>query len=174
MKLHSLIQKPSCAITGDIGHRTFHQVYTIYNDIIYDGYKELTIFINSLGGCCATCSAIVFLLRDLKKQGVHITTIGSGNVASAGAIIFMEGDHRYCMPDVDFMVHKPAIYNFGSLTEAELEERLKEIQKKSIWDDYIKKIKLTKAQKKLYDGGKDVTFSPYQMSKNGILTGRLT
>ena len=175
MRISTLIKENTVFLTGDVDHRFYKSALKLYHTIKERRWEDITIYINSDGGDAAICSAVVFLLRDLQKKGVYITMVASGYVASAGAIIFMQGDERYAMPDSRILIHKPSISSWKySQNENDLKEQLKHLKRKNIWDDYLKGVKLTDKQRKAYNDGLDVDFSVNQCLKNGILTGRLT
>ena len=175
MKISRLLREAHVSLVGDVGYGLYRQVLKVYGYAIKERISKLSFFISSDGGCCATGASIIFLLRDLKKNGVEITMVGGGTVASAAMAIFMEGDKRYAMPESTYMTHKASIGSYKwALNENDLKDQLKAIEKKTILDDHLKMIRMTKKQRKDYDDGKDVNFSVNQALKNGILTGRLT
>lgn len=174
MKISKLFSKPHSKLMGGIGDRAYANMFDIYSTVLESGCTDLTLFISSHGGDAASCAAILFLLRDLKKRGVKLTTVGGGWVASAGFIIFMEGQRRYALPETCFLTHKPSIgLGYGSFTENDLKELLIPLKKSTMLNDHLQKIKMSKKQKSNYSEGKDVEFSVWQGLKNGILTGRL-
>ena len=52
---------------------------------------------------------------EIKASSAHVTIIGSGYVASAGAFIMQAADHRIMRPHARFMIH----YGSGGIYDAE-------------------------------------------------------
>lgn len=172
--MKQLETKDKIIIAGTVNEKSYAYFAQQYWHILQGGQKEIVFFFTSGGGCCSICASILFLLRDLKKRGIRITMVGAGVLASAGLIIFMEGDERYCLPETWLMAHQPWVVPPDGINLKQAQDLVKTLDRKSLVSDYIKKIKLTKEQTKVYADGGDVVFTMSQALKNGILTGRLS
>ncbi len=72
-----------------------------------DSQDEIRIFINSPGGHVESGDTIFDMIRFVKSP---VKVIGTGWVASAGALIFAaaELENRYSLPNTRFLLHQPA------------------------------------------------------------------
>lgn len=69
--------------------------------------EEIRIFINSPGGHVESGDTIFDMIRFVKAP---VKVIGTGWVASAGALIYSAADreNRYSLPNTRFLLHQPA------------------------------------------------------------------
>ncbi len=69
--------------------------------------NPITMFISSPGGHVESGDMVHDLIRFIKPT---VRIIGSGWVASAGAMIFVgaQRENRYCLPNTRFLLHQPA------------------------------------------------------------------
>lgn len=104
-----------------------------------DPEKEITLYINSLGGEVQSGLAVYDFMKLIKAP---IRTVCIGTAASMGAILFLAGDRRSMMPNSRVMIHDPAPGG-GSLSgmkPAAIEEKLAELKKtQKITVDIIKR-----------------------------------
>lgn len=72
-----------------------------------DSQDEIRIFINSPGGHVESGDTIFDMIRFVKSP---VKVIGTGWVASAGALIFAAAklENRYSLPNTRFLLHQPA------------------------------------------------------------------
>lgn len=72
-----------------------------------DSDEEIKIFINSPGGHVESGDTIFDMIRFIKAP---VKVIGTGWVASAGALIYAAADrkNRYSLPNTRFLLHQPA------------------------------------------------------------------
>ncbi|KGO88093.1 hypothetical protein Q765_03295 [Flavobacterium rivuli WB 3.3-2 = DSM 21788] len=122
-------------ISGQIG--TFDGVAGVeLIDIVSQVKKQpeathFNVHINSDGGLVDVGFDIYDYLVSLQASGIHITTIGSGIVASIATIIFMAGSVRQVRVNTPFMIHLPWGGTTGnSDTLAEFTDRLRVVEKK--------------------------------------------
>jgi len=95
------------------------------------------VVITSEGGLVDVGFDIYNYLESLKATK-HITTIGTGIVASVATVIFMAGNVRQIMPGTEFMVHLPHTEASGNAdTLREVSEYLAKYEKKML--DFYKK-----------------------------------
>jgi ATP-dependent Clp protease protease subunit len=69
--------------------------------------KPINLFVNSQGGHVESGDTIHDVVRFIKPR---VRMIGTGWVASAGALIFVAAkkEDRYCLPNTRFLLHQPA------------------------------------------------------------------
>ncbi len=72
-----------------------------------ESQNEIRIFINSPGGHVESGDTIFDMIRFVKSP---VKVIGTGWVASAGALIFAaaERENRFSLPNTRFLLHQPA------------------------------------------------------------------
>lgn len=69
--------------------------------------KELTIYISSEGGSLPNCFAMIDAILFVKSAfGIHVTTFGLGEAASAGFFLLLTGDSRALFPNCMVFVHE--------------------------------------------------------------------
>ena len=72
-----------------------------------DKISELTIYISSEGGSLPACFAIIDAIDFVRDTfGVHVTTFGLGETASAGFFLLINGDTRALFPNCMVFVHE--------------------------------------------------------------------
>ena len=132
--------------------------------------QEGVMLINSCGGSVACLEAIYQTLVDTK---VRLTTIGTGTVASAAAILLAMGDERIVLPGTRYLIHH-ARQTFDRVTlqgydyetgvaeaNAILERFVEMFQKTRITEDVLK-VKCSK--------GCDWALTPYELKEYGVIT----
>jgi ATP-dependent Clp protease protease subunit len=70
------------------------------------GITKLFIYINSPGGSANDGLGLSDVIALGIKDGMDITTVAVGVVASAAVPVFASGKHRISMPNAEFMVHE--------------------------------------------------------------------
>lgn len=102
-----LIKSRKIFITGEINQKMaelkvlqLHALAHISDDPIY-------VFVSSPGGHVESGDMIFDAIRFIKPK---VYVIGSGWVASAGALIFVaaEKENRYTLPNTRFLLHQPS------------------------------------------------------------------
>jgi ATP-dependent protease ClpP protease subunit len=73
--------------------------------------KRMTIYIDTPGGLADVLVHIVNRMRELKAQGVRITTVLQVEGFSAGGLIFLEGDERIMHMTGTLMIHEIVVVN---------------------------------------------------------------
>lgn len=88
-----------------------------------DDTKEITIYINSPGGCVSDGLAVYDMIRLLNSP---IRTVCVGLAASMGAILFLAGDIRQMLPHSEIMIHDPSYSraDIGGQKPHEIQHRL--------------------------------------------------
>lgn len=81
---------------------------------------EIKIFINSPGGHVESGDTIFDMIRFVKSP---VKVIGTGWVASAGALIYSAADvdNRYSLPNTRFLLHQPAGGATGQASDIAIE-----------------------------------------------------
>ncbi|HDL18050.1 MAG TPA: ATP-dependent Clp protease proteolytic subunit, partial [Bacteroidetes bacterium] len=81
---------------------------------------EIKIYINSQGGHVESGDTIYDMIRFIKAP---VKIIGTGWVASAGALIFVAPplENRFCLPNTRFLIHQPLGGMSGSATDLAIE-----------------------------------------------------
>ena len=84
--------------------------------------RPITVYINSQGGHVEAGDTIHDMLRFVAPP---VRVVGTGWVASAGALIFVAvpRDRRYCLPNTRFLLHQPAGGMGGSASDIAIEAR---------------------------------------------------
>lgn len=85
-----------------------------------ESQDEIRIFINSPGGHVESGDTIFDMIRFVKSP---VKVIGTGWVASAGALIYAAADldNRYSLPNTRFLLHQPAGGMSGQASDIAIE-----------------------------------------------------
>ena len=90
--------------------------------LVMDGesHDEIRIFINSPGGHVESGDTIYDMIRFVQSP---VKIIGTGWVASAGALIYAAADleNRYSLPNTRFLLHQPAGGATGQASDIAIE-----------------------------------------------------
>jgi ATP-dependent Clp protease protease subunit len=94
-------------ITGGIDDKLAARVVTQLLALAQDNDDPINLFISSPGGHVESGDMVHDMVKFIKPK---VRTIGSGWVASAGALIFVGADKadRYCLPNTRFLLHEPS------------------------------------------------------------------
>ena len=86
--------------------------------------KPIDIYVNSPGGHVESGDTIHDMIRFVDAVA-PVRMIGTGWVASAGALIFAAGakDRRFCLPKTRFLLHQPMGGVRGPATDIDIEAR---------------------------------------------------
>jgi ATP-dependent Clp protease, protease subunit len=84
------------------------------------GDKPINVFISSPGGHVESGDVVHDMIKFI---GPQVRTIGSGWVASAGALIFVGADkeNRFCLPNTRFLLHQPSGSVGGQSSDIEIQ-----------------------------------------------------
>lgn len=84
--------------------------------------EPITVYINSQGGHVEAGDTIHDMLRYVEPP---IRVVGTGWVASAGALIFVAVplEQRFCLPNTRFLLHQPAGGAGGTASDIAIEAR---------------------------------------------------
>lgn len=117
-----LLNARTIVISGEINQQVAARVMSQLVALAAESDDPITVFINSQGGHVEAGDTIHDMLRFVKPE---IRMIGTGWVASAGALIFVAVplEHRYCLPNTRFLLHQPAGGAGGTASDIDIEAR---------------------------------------------------
>ena len=117
-----LLKARTIIISGEITQRVAANVMAQLLAMATESDDDITVYINSQGGHVEAGDTIHDLLRFVKPR---IIMVGTGWVASAGALIFVAvpKEHRFCLPNTRFLLHQPAGGSGGSASDIEIEAK---------------------------------------------------
>jgi ATP-dependent Clp protease protease subunit len=86
--------------------------------------KPIDVYVNSPGGHVESGDTIHDMIRFVDATA-PVRLIGTGWVASAGALIFLAGakDRRFCLPNTRFLLHQPMGGVRGPAVDIDIEAR---------------------------------------------------
>lgn len=112
-----------------------HRIYAFNSDVRKTSVEEciatlgqwarrdpgcsLTLIINSPGGSVLDGFALFDFLRWLSAKGHHITTVGTGMVASMGGILLQAGDTREFAANAQLLIHEVSSGSIGKIGDLE-------------------------------------------------------
>ena len=101
-------------LMGDIGVETCKPAieWILRNELSEDPWSEMKLFINSPGGALSDAFALIDVMRGATCK---ISTIGIGEIASAGLLIFMSGTKgkRLLTPNTSILSHQFSWSSWG-------------------------------------------------------------
>ncbi|HET9727570.1 MAG TPA: ATP-dependent Clp protease proteolytic subunit [Gemmatimonadales bacterium] len=117
-----LLRARTIIISGEITQRLASSVSSQLLALAAESDADLTMFINSQGGHVEAGDTIHDLIRFIRPK---IRMIGTGWVASAGALIYVAvpRERRFCLPNTRFLLHQPAGGAGGSASDIDIEAR---------------------------------------------------
>ncbi|MDO5528234.1 MAG: ATP-dependent Clp protease proteolytic subunit [Paracoccus sp. (in: a-proteobacteria)] len=94
-------------VAGPINDKLAQRTVAHLLALAEDGDEPINMLISSPGGHVESGDMIHDIIKFIKPR---VRTIGSGWVASAGALIFVgaEKEDRYCLPNTRFLLHQPS------------------------------------------------------------------
>ena len=102
----ALFKSRTVLVFGEVDMRMAERVTAQLLALASKGEDDIRVIINSPGGHVESGDTIYDVIRFC---GPKVKTIGTGWVASAGALIFLgaERERRFCLPNTRFMLHQP-------------------------------------------------------------------
>lgn len=101
-------------LMGDISTETCKPAieWILKNELLEDPWTEMKMFINSPGGSLCDAFALIDVMRGATCK---ISTIGIGEISSAGLLIFMSGTkgHRLLTPNTSILSHQYSWAAYG-------------------------------------------------------------
>tara|TARA_R110000850_G_scaffold198159_1_gene324410 strand:- start:271 stop:864 length:594 start_codon:yes stop_codon:yes gene_type:complete len=117
-----LFKSRTCLITGEINDRQARAVTERLLAMAGENDEPITLIVSSPGGHVESGDMIHDMIKYIKPR---VRTLGTGWVASAGALIYISADRedRYCLPNTRFLLHEPRGGIGGSATEIDIQAR---------------------------------------------------
>ncbi|MBS0883265.1 ATP-dependent Clp protease proteolytic subunit [Pantoea sp. JGM49] len=105
--MEHLINARKIFITGTVDEKMAKEVVQHLHILAAISDRPITIFINSPGGHAESGDMIFDAIRFITPE---VIMIGSGCVASAGALIYVAANkaNRYALPNTRFLLHQPS------------------------------------------------------------------
>jgi ATP-dependent Clp protease protease subunit len=97
----------SVLVTGQIDDKLAQKAVTQLIALAQESDEPINMFISSPGGHVESGDMVHDMIKFIRPK---VRTIGSGWVASAGALIFVGAapENRYCLPNTRFLLHQPS------------------------------------------------------------------
>ncbi|MEJ0045521.1 MAG: ATP-dependent Clp protease proteolytic subunit [Rhodospirillales bacterium] len=105
---HRLLKQRKVLIFGAINDRIARDVTGRLLALASASAEPIDVYINSPGGHVESGDTIHDMIRFVDGEA-PVRVIGTGWVASAGALIFLAGkkERRFCLPQTRFLLHQP-------------------------------------------------------------------
>ncbi len=115
-----LFKTRSVIITGGINDKLAHRVVAQLLALASESDDPIDMYISSPGGHVESGDMVHDMVKFIKPT---VRTIGSGWVASAGALIFVGAElkNRFCLPNTRFLLHQPSGGVGGSASEVKIQ-----------------------------------------------------
>lgn len=109
-------------VFGEVTPRLAEQVSLQLLALAASSHEPIVVFINSPGGHVESGDTIHDVIRFVDAD---IKVVGTGWVASAGALIYaaVDRNQRYALPNTRFLLHEPSGGMRGQAADIEIEAR---------------------------------------------------
>jgi ATP-dependent Clp protease protease subunit len=109
-------------VTGEINHTMAERVCVNLFALAQAGSDPITMIMSSPGGHVESGDMIHDMIKFIKPR---VRVLGSGWVASAGALIYIAADRqdRYILPNTRFLLHGPSGGVGGKVTDIGIQAR---------------------------------------------------
>lgn len=110
----------SVLITGGIDDKSARQAVTQLLALAQESDDPINVYISSPGGHVESGDMVHDVIKFIRPR---VRCIGSGWVASAGALIFVAApkEDRYCLPNTRFLLHQPSGGVGGQVTDIQIQ-----------------------------------------------------
>jgi len=107
-------------VAGEINHTLAEKTVKHLIALSEDSDDPINMFISSPGGHEESGDMVHDMIRFIRPK---VRTIGSGWVASAGALIYVgaQKENRYCLPNTRFLLHQPSGGIGGQASDMEIQ-----------------------------------------------------
>lgn len=107
-------------VAGEINHTLAEKTVKHLIALSEDSDDPINMFISSPGGHVEAGDMVHDMIRFIRPK---VRTIGSGWVASAGALIYVgaQKENRYCLPNTRFLLHQPSGGIGGQASDMEIQ-----------------------------------------------------
>lgn len=104
--MQKLMETRTILLFGEIDMKKAEQISQQLLLLAADSDDDIKMILNSPGGHVESGDTIFDMIRFVKPA---VKIIGTGWVASAGALIYVAADkeNRYCLPNTRFLLHQP-------------------------------------------------------------------
>jgi len=118
----NLFRSRTVLLFGEINDKVARSVTAQLIALSAESDKPIRLFINSPGGHVESGDTIFDLIRFVRAP---VQVIGTGWVASAGALIFIAAkkENRFCLPNTRFMLHQPSGGTMGKASDIAIEAK---------------------------------------------------
>jgi ATP-dependent Clp protease protease subunit len=119
-----LLKQRKVLIFGAINDKVARDVTGRLLALVSEGSEPIDVYINSPGGHVESGDTIHDMIRFVGSE-VTVRVVGTGWVASAGALIYLAGkkENRVCLPNTRFLLHQPMGGVRGPATDIDIEAR---------------------------------------------------
>src|SRR6516225_6775705 len=119
-----LLKGRKIMIFGQVTDKLARDVVARILALAEESSKPIQIYVNSPGGHVESGDTIHDIIKFVRSS-VPIYMIGTGWVASAGALIYAAGEKRFrfCFPNTRFLLHQPMGGVQGPATDIDIEAR---------------------------------------------------
>lgn len=121
---HRLLSQRKVLVFGPINDKVARDVTGRLLALAGRSAEPIDVYINSPGGHVESGDTIHDMIRFVDAEA-PVRVIGTGWVASAGALIFLAGrkQNRLCLPNTRFLLHQPMGGVRGPATDIDIEAR---------------------------------------------------
>ncbi len=107
-------------VAGEINHTLAEKTVKHLIALSEDSDDPINMFISSAGGHVESGDMVHDMIRFICPK---VRTIGSGWVASAGALIYVgaQKENRYCLPNMRFLLYQPSGGIGGQASDMEIQ-----------------------------------------------------
>ena len=119
-----LLKGRKVMVFGQINDRLARDVVARLLTLAEESDKPIDVYVNSPGGHVESGDSIHDTIKFIRDD-VPFRMIGTGWVASAGALIYLSGlkEQRVCLPNTRFLLHQPMGGVQGRATDIDIEAR---------------------------------------------------
>jgi ATP-dependent Clp protease protease subunit len=117
-----LLKQRKVLVFGGINDKLARDVTGRLLSLAESSDKPIDVYINSPGGHVESGDTIHDMIKFI-DAAVPVRVIGTGWVASAGALIYLAGakERRFCLPNTRFLLHQPMGGVRGPATDISIE-----------------------------------------------------
>ena len=127
----ALFESRSILITGSIDDKTARSICAQLLAMAGKSDEPILMVVSSPGGHVESGDTIHDMMKFIKPR---VITLGSGWVASAGALVYVgaEKGDRYCLPNTRFLLHQPSGGAGGAASDIEIQVREMKIMRERL------------------------------------------
>ena len=118
----NLFKSRTVLLFGEINDKVARSITAQLIALSSESAKPIRMYINSPGGHVESGDTIFDMIRFVRAP---VQVIGTGWVASAGALIFIAAkkENRFCLPNTRFMLHQPSGGAMGKASDIAIEAK---------------------------------------------------